>query len=70
MGQFEVLQRTKDGMFNATALIKQWNEQPNVAMRKLDNYFNSIKTQEFISTIQQRENLDTPKMVYLKRYVD
>lgn len=66
MGQFEVLQRTKDGMFNATALIKQWNEQPNVAMRKLDNYFNSIKTQEFISTIQQRENLDTPKMVYLK----
>ena len=66
MGQFEVLQRTKDGMFNATALIRQWNEQPNVAMRKLDNYFNSIKTQEFISTIQQRENLDTPKMVYLK----
>ena len=29
MGQFEVLQRTKDGMFNATALIKQWNNNVN-----------------------------------------
>lgn len=26
MGQFKVEQRTKDGMFNATALLKQWNE--------------------------------------------
>ncbi|SFN68276.1 KilA-N domain-containing protein [Capnocytophaga haemolytica] len=26
MGDFEVTQRTKDGMFNATALLKQWNE--------------------------------------------
>lgn len=26
MGQFQVQQRTKDGMFNATAVLKQWNE--------------------------------------------
>ena len=26
MGVFQVEQRTKDGMFNATALLKQWNE--------------------------------------------
>ena len=25
MGNFEVIQRTKDGFFNATALLKQWN---------------------------------------------
>lgn len=66
MGQFEVAQRTKDGMFNATALLKQWNAQLNVPIRKMDNYFNSAKTQEFINTILQRENLNTPKMVYLK----
>lgn len=66
MGQFEVVQRTKDGMFNATALLKQWNAQLNVPIRKMDNYFNSAKTQEFINTILQRENLNTPKMVYLK----
>lgn len=27
MGEFKVAQRTKDGMFNATALLKQWNEK-------------------------------------------
>lgn len=26
MGQFHVEQRTKDGFFNATSLMKQWNE--------------------------------------------
>ncbi|WP_454980060.1 KilA-N domain-containing protein [Capnocytophaga haemolytica] len=26
LGNFQVTQRTKDGMFNATALLKQWNE--------------------------------------------
>ena len=28
MGDFEVVQRTKDGMFNATGLLKQWNNIP------------------------------------------
>ena len=26
MGNFDVIQRTKDGFFNATSLLKQWNE--------------------------------------------
>lgn len=26
MGDFAVTQRTKDGFFNATELLKQWNE--------------------------------------------
>lgn len=26
MGQFKVEQRTKDAFFNATALLKQWND--------------------------------------------
>ena len=25
MGNFDILQRTSDGMFNATELLKQWN---------------------------------------------
>lgn len=66
MGDFDVSQRTKDGMFNATALLKQWNAQDGVAQRKLDNYFASPKTTEFINTIVEREKLNTPKMVYLK----
>ena len=63
---FTVEQRTKDGMFNATNLLKQWNAQDGVAQRKMDNYFASSKTSEFIDTIIEREKLDTPKMVYVK----
>ena len=50
MGNFDILQRTSDGMFNATALLKQWNNS-STTERKLDNYFNSDKTKEFINTI-------------------
>lgn len=65
MGKFNVTQRTKDGFFNATELLKQWNKG-TVSERKLDNYFNSEKTKMFINTIMERENLNTPKLVYLK----
>lgn len=38
MGEFPVEQRTKDGFFNATSLLKQWNaEHPNKE-RLLDNF--------------------------------
>lgn len=65
MGSFNVTQRTKDGFFNATALLKQWNET-SVSERKLSNFFASEKTDEFVKTIMERENLHTPKMVYVK----
>lgn len=65
MGRFEVFQRTSDGFFNATALLKQWNAQSR-SERKMDNYFNLNGTEEFVDTIMERENLNTPKLVYLK----
>lgn len=65
MGMFSVEQRTKDSMFNATALLKQWNAVSKVD-RKMELYFNSPKTQEFVETIMSKENLHTPKMVYVK----
>ena len=52
-------------MFNATDLLKQWNNQ-SCSERKMDNFFASHKTNEFINTIIEREKLNTPKMVYLK----
>lgn len=42
MGEFKVTQRTKDGFFNATELLKQWNGK-SAPERKMDNYFNSEK---------------------------
>lgn len=74
IGEFNIFQRTKDGMFNATALIKQWNGQPILHTQKngyvkkkdLDDYLSNKNTQMFIKTIQERENLNTTKLVYLK----
>ena len=34
MGDFNVNQRTSDEMFNATELLKQWNESINATGRK------------------------------------
>ncbi len=38
MGNFEVFQRTSDGFFNATTLLKQWNANSGMN-KKLDHYF-------------------------------
>ena len=65
MGGFDVIQRTRDGMFNATELLKQWNKT-NDSGKKLDHYFENKTTDEFINTIVSRENLNTRNSVYLK----
>lgn len=65
MGDFSILQRTSDGMFNATQLLKQWNEI-STTERKMDNFFKLKGTESFIKTIVERENLHTPKLVYVK----
>lgn len=65
MGDFNVVQRTHDGMFNATTLLKQWNTASGMG-KKIDNYFENQSSNEFIQTIVERENLHTPKSVYVK----
>ena len=74
MGQFQVVQRTKDGMFNATALIKQWNEHaflnrensPYLKQKDLKEFFYNKGTQEFINALIEEENLNTQNPAYLK----
>lgn len=77
MGQFNVEQRTKDGMFNATALLKQWNEHvarmnenPTtngiLKVKDLKEYFDNKSTQEFIRALVREENLNGENSPYLK----
>ena len=74
MGQFQVVQRTKDGMFNATALIKQWNEHaflnrensPYLKQKDLKEFFYNKGTQEFINALMDEEKLNTQNSAYLK----
>ncbi len=64
MGNFDVFQRTSDGMFNATALLRQWNE--NGKRKDMDDFLENKSTREYINTIKLRENLNTQKSGYLK----
>ena len=65
MGEFDVLQRTSDGMFNATELLKQWNKSSG-QQKKLDHYFENKATQEFINALMIEEKIDTRNSVYVK----
>ena len=65
MGQFEVLQRTKDGMFNATALLRQWNESTN-NNKRLQDFFENQNTPAFIAALMDEEDLKVPNLAYLK----
>lgn len=56
MGDFEVVQRTKDGMFNATGLLKQWNNILNNPKRDLDNFWRVTNISEFMSEIAKNEH--------------
>lgn len=59
MGNFEVFQRTSDGFFNATALLRQWNKGDK--KKDLDDFLGNKMTKEYIKVIESRENLNTHK---------
>lgn len=61
---YKVEQRTKDGMFNATSLIKQWNEV-NGTKRELKDYFSNISTQLFIEELKSELKNNTDNQALL-----
>lgn len=65
MGDFIVEQRTVDGMFNATSLLKQWNGG-NGMKKKLDHFFENESTRSFIEVLINEENLHARNSVYVK----
>lgn len=65
MGVFKVEQRTKDGMFNATALIRQWNESMG-EKKEVTKFFELENTKAFISALMEEEKLNTQDSAYLK----
>jgi len=56
MGELKVLQRTKDSMFNATYLLKQWNDV-NKSNKEIASYFKMKSTIEFIETMEDDTEL-------------
>ena len=50
MGQFDVMQRTSDGKFNATGLLAQWNKG-NKSKKQLSDFTRLSQTKEFIEEL-------------------
>lgn len=73
MGQFQVEQRTKDGMFNATSLLKAWNSAVNLntqnsgdlKKKDMDDFFANKNVKEFIDALVDEENLNGENSPYL-----
>ena len=65
MGNFLVEQRTKDSMFNATNLLKQWNEASG-EKKEVKKFFENDNTKEFIDALIKEENLNGQNSAYLK----
>ena len=55
LGIFDVTQRTKDGHFDANALLNQWNNVSGNSKRQMNKYLESPKTIEFINEIDQKK---------------
>lgn len=65
MGNFDVSQRTADRMFNATELLKQWNNHSG-QKKDIAHFFENKSTDEFVNTLITKENLNSRNSVYLK----
>lgn len=70
MGGLTVNQRTKDGMFNATKLLEQWNDSKGLTGRKgkrIDDFLKLKSTEEFINALNE-EILNTDDVRYSEVY--
>ena len=65
MGRFEVHQRTKDGMFNATNLLKQWNKWRG-QQKQMVHFLDNSTTRAFIETIEEEEDTSQRNSVLIK----
>ena len=54
MGRYDVLQRTSDGMFNASALLKAWNETDGNRHKQMNDFLKTRPTQEFVLALRER----------------
>ena len=65
MGDFKVIQRTKDAFFNATDLLKQWNQLKGMK-KEVKDYLENYSTSELVKTIKERENFTSGNSPYVK----
>ncbi len=65
MGEFKVSQRTSDGMFNATSLLKQWDLLSG-QQKQMSHFTDNKTTKEFIQALENEENTKQRNSVLIK----
>lgn len=65
MGEFEVTQRTKDGFFNATELLKQWNKHSG-QQKQMVHYTENDSTKQFVKALITEEKLKERNSVLIQ----
>lgn len=65
MGEFKVAQRTKDGFFNATELLKAWNNSTS-SQKQMVHYTENASTNEFINALLKEEDLKERNSVLIQ----
>jgi hypothetical protein len=65
MGNFDVIQRTKDSMFNATQLLKQWNKYSG-QKKMMSHFLENISTKEFIKVLENDNDTSYRNSVIMK----
>lgn len=67
MGKFNVIQRTSDGYFNATGLLRAWNIANPLEERRLDKFWDITNLDKLMSEIAENElNFKSPNFGDLK----
>lgn len=66
MGDFDVIQRTSDGMFNATTLLKAWNRSGNGSKKEMGDYFATKSTDEYITALLSEAEFTDGNSPYVK----
>jgi hypothetical protein len=56
MGKFIVKQRTKDGYFDASYLMQQWNDEYPLNKKQLSKFLENETTKKFINEIIEQES--------------
>jgi len=66
LNDFDVVQRTGDGMFNATLLLSQWNKSNKGSKKEMGDYFRNTSTQEFVKSLESEDSLKDGNSPYYK----
>lgn len=69
MGEYDVLQRTSDGFFDANALLRQWNAKSDNATLAITKFLNQKSIKAFMEALAEEETLSANQQVGVNQLV-